>query len=341
LVALFPTRHSLGQVVTHSFEGEIVSVEGLSSDESGAMTPVGEIDGIAAGDFFTGALTYDLSAAVDEDASDSRGLYFFDPAVLETLSLSVEGLTVSTNPLLLSGADVGNDIVTELSANSDELELFSPAPLFSAGWTSTFPVGVQLSATFRDGSGAALDSDALPAEFDPADWDEAEVVLTAFQVSTPAGDFEEVRIIGRITLPTVLEVVLDVHPGSKVNPVNIRSRGALPVGILSTESSDATLIDPSTLLLGDPLLLVDGVAGASPWKWKVQDLNRDGLPDLMLHFWTQDMVTSGVISPETEMLGVMGLTFDGGEAMGVDAIKLIAPKAKAPPKPKKAKKGKK
>lgn len=340
LATLVSASRSAAQT-TFEFTGEIVSVQGIKWTSSGSPVWVDEVDGIAAGDAFSGSLTYDAAAGIDRDDSPSRGLYFFDPPLLETLRLTVSGRTCASDPGRLGGAEVRLGTTSELSADTDAFELFSSAPILPAGWGSSFPAGIQISALFRDGSGTALASDALPEEFSPHAWEDADIVLTAFQISTPDGDVEELQIVGRIHLPRVLEVVLDVHPGSRINPVNLKSRGALPVGLLSTESADATQIDPETLRLGDPLLMGDGATGAAPWKWKVTDLNRDGLPDLMLHFWTQDLVAGGVIEPQTELLGVMGMTFDGTQAIGVDDVKVLAPPSKSPEArpPKKPKSG--
>ncbi len=78
------------------------------------------------------------------------------------------------------------------------------------------------------------------------------------------------------------EVVIDIKPGSDENPINMRSKGVIPVAILSSETFNAPVdVDPSSLTFGH-----DGteqsLASAKP-----EDVNGDGLLDLICHFFTQ------------------------------------------------------
>jgi hypothetical protein len=84
-----------------------------------------------------------------------------------------------------------------------------------------------------------------------------------------------------------LSVEIDIKPGSEPNPVNPKSRGVVPVAVFSSESFDATDIDPSTVLLaGAPVAQKphDGRYMAHE-----QDVDGNGLTDLMLHFDTEGM----------------------------------------------------
>jgi hypothetical protein len=45
--------------------------------------------------------------------------------------------------------------------------------------------------------------------------------------------------------------VIDIKSGSDPNPINLRSRGVIPVAIISTDSFDATSIDPASVCFGD------------------------------------------------------------------------------------------
>jgi hypothetical protein len=46
------------------------------------------------------------------------------------------------------------------------------------------------------------------------------------------------------------EVDVDVKPGSDVNPIKLSSKGVIPVAILTTDTFDATTVDPSTVCFG-------------------------------------------------------------------------------------------
>jgi len=53
----------------------------------------------------------------------------------------------------------------------------------------------------------------------------------------------------------VSSVDIDIKPGSDQNTINLRSKGVIPVAILSSEDFDATNVDPTTVELegADPL----------------------------------------------------------------------------------------
>lgn len=71
---------------------------------------------------------------------------------------------------------------------------------------------------------------------------------------------------------------MDVKPGQ----INARAQGETPVAVYGSAGLPVSDIDRSTLTL----------EGQAPEKIQVSDLNGDGLPDLMLHFGTQALVTA-------------------------------------------------
>jgi len=113
-----------------------------------------------------------------------------------------------------------------------------------------------------------------------------------------------------------IKVQIDVKPGEHPNSINPKSRGIVPVAILSASGFDATVVDPSTVVfLG---ARVGNRRGAS----LVQDVNQDGYPDLVLRFLTQDlMIPSGA----TEA-GLTGRTKSGDYIEGTDSIVLVPPR---------------
>lgn len=81
----------------------------------------------------------------------------------------------------------------------------------------------------------------------------------------------------------VVEVAVDIKPGSYPNPLNVTSKGVVPVAILGSSSFDVTTIDPATVKL----------EGVSALRWSVEDVApADGYPDLVLHFDTQELVAA-------------------------------------------------
>ncbi|MFC1603690.1 hypothetical protein ACFL5F_01560 [Planctomycetota bacterium] len=95
------------------------------------------------------------------------------------------------------------------------------------------------------------------------------------------------------------EVIFDIKPGSDQNSINRKSKGVVPVAVFSTYNFDAGTINPASVLF----------AGASPVKWKLEDVDDDGDDDMMFHFRTQELdldPSSTEATLEAELLtGVM------------------------------------
>jgi hypothetical protein len=117
-------------------------------------------------------------------------------------------------------------------------------------------------------------------------------------------------------LPDVTPVQIDIKPGSAENPINLGSQGLLPVAILGTTAFDATTVDVATVRLAGASVAArnNGRLRAS-----VEDVNGDGLPDLVLHFETQDLQ---LLSQDT-MATLTGETTAGTMIMGQDAIRIV------------------
>ncbi len=131
------------------------------------------------------------------------------------------------------------------------------------------------------------------------------------------------------------EVFVDIKPGSCSNPLNVKSRGVLPVAVLGTKDFDVTTIDPASIQL----------EGLAPIRWSYedvatpfegepeacQDLDGDGYMDLTLKFKTQQLVgplSLGEFKGETITMRLTGkLTAeDGGTVIsGEDWVRVLNP----------------
>lgn len=123
-------------------------------------------------------------------------------------------------------------------------------------------------------------------------------------------------IITLVVAAAPLEVGLDIKPGSAVNSYNSRSRGRIPVALLSTEDFDAPTQTMIPLLTfgrsGDEQSLAGcGHAG--------EDVNGDGYLDLVCHFFAE---ATNFRFGDTE--GVLrGETTDGRLIEGTDSIRVL------------------
>lgn len=120
----------------------------------------------------------------------------------------------------------------------------------------------------------------------------------------------------RVNAVTSTPVGVDIKPGAWPNKVNLKSKGLLSVAVLSTADVDATTIDPSTIEFGDPALTGVAVPVRSSW----EDVNLDGLMDLVLKFSVPTLVANGAIDAASEELVLVGKTYDGDAVEGGDAI---------------------
>ena len=94
-----------------------------------------------------------------------------------------------------------------------------------------------------------------------------------------------------------VEATVDIKPGSCKNPLNLKSKGVLPVVILGSNMLDVANIDVASLRLSFP----DAdppKEGVNPVRSKLEDVTLadcagegpDGFVDLVLKFRTQDVV---------------------------------------------------
>lgn len=82
-------------------------------------------------------------------------------------------------------------------------------------------------------------------------------------------------------------ITLDVNPGSTANPVNLRSKGVIPVAVLTTTDFDATLVDVATACFGDAESPGERDCSEAHGRGHPEDVDADGDVDIVLHFETQ------------------------------------------------------
>ncbi len=134
--------------------------------------------------------------------------------------------------------------------------------------------------------------------------------------------------------PIAQSVPVDIKPGSDTTPINLKSKGVLPVAIYTTDGIDATQIDPETLLFGDPLLIADGQQPVSPLRWSIEDVNYDGWDDLSLKFSMRDLVDNMVLGDMSLEGYLAGQLYDGTEIAGRESIRIVpGPTAMSIPEP--------
>ena len=126
------------------------------------------------------------------------------------------------------------------------------------------------------------------------------IVLISLLVVVPAwanGDFE---------------VEIDIKPLSCPSSINPKSRGKIPVAIITTDVFDATTVDPASVMFTNSL--------ASPVRWAYEDFDGDGDIDLVLKFKTQECE----LPEEDGFLYIYGYLLDGTTTfIGDDWVNIV------------------
>ena len=106
---------------------------------------------------------------------------------------------------------------------------------------------------------------------------------------------------------------IDIKPGSDPNSINLKSKGKIPVVVLTTDTFDATQVDWRTVSFGP-------YGATEPHgRSHVKDVDNDGDMDVVLHFNTQD---TGIACDDTEAT-LTGETFGGEAFTGSDAVSIV------------------
>jgi len=136
----------------------------------------------------------------------------------------------------------------------------------------------------------------------------------------------------RALAPAEISVNIDIKPQACPNPLNIKSKGVLPVAILGTENFDVTEVDIASIRL----------VGVAPIRSSIEDVStpllekqdecdcisegEDGIDDLTLKFDTQEIVSAlGEVADGDELvLTLTGELSDGTPIEGEDCIIILS-----------------
>jgi hypothetical protein len=131
----------------------------------------------------------------------------------------------------------------------------------------------------------------------------------------------------------VVEVAVDIKPGSCPNPLNAASRGVLPLAILGTEEFDVNAIDATSVRLQDVGAVrssfKDVSAPAGGEECLCVEQGPDGHMDLTLKFKVQQLVQAlavtvdDLVTDDVLMLNVTGVLIDETGIEGADCVIVV------------------
>jgi uncharacterized repeat protein (TIGR01451 family) len=114
----------------------------------------------------------------------------------------------------------------------------------------------------------------------------------------------------------ILVVSIDIRPGNSINPINPKSKGEIRIAILSTKDFRAPADVNKTSLtfgrMGNERSLISCMRNA-------QDVNHDGMPDLVCRFSTQ---LAGFRPGDTKGI-LKGKTATGVLIEGHDSVRIV------------------
>jgi hypothetical protein len=116
--------------------------------------------------------------------------------------------------------------------------------------------------------------------------------------------------------PHHLYVLVDIKPGSYPNPINLGSRGTVPVALLGDAGFDVACVDTATVKFGQ---MHESDSGAAPQRFASEDVNGDGFMDIVFHFRVME---TGLLLTDREAC-LHGMLQDGTHFCGHDTIVII------------------
>lgn len=122
---------------------------------------------------------------------------------------------------------------------------------------------------------------------------------------------------GNLDSSCVIEVTIDIKPGSYPNSINLGSNGNVPVAILGSQTFDVTTVDPYSISLAGAAVNLKGKAQTPQTSF--EDINSDGFMDLIVQVSTESLVLS---EGDSEAI-LTGMTYDGTPISGKDTVRIV------------------
>jgi hypothetical protein len=139
-----------------------------------------------------------------------------------------------------------------------------------------------------------------------------------FNHALSAADIGAIYNAGSAGKCKAIQVAIDIKPGSDPNSINLGSAGVIPVAIFSTDTFDATTIDPFSIDLNGATVKIVGNKNLKPL-CNAEDADGDGLVDLVCKVYTVDFI----VEVGESVAELHGMTVDGEEIIGQDFIRIV------------------
>lgn len=291
-------------------EGSTATNSGSFSDPDGdAVTLTASVGTLTD----NGNGTWSWSFATTDGPNESQTVTVTATDALDASASVTFALTVNNVP---PNVDAGPDAGIESNETFDFSGTFSDPGVidFPWNWVIAWGDGTQAEGSTGDQSAPIEASHQFCAAGDYT------IRLTVTDKDGGSGFDEMTLSVAYQTVPIMIRP--DDHP----NPINLRSRGRLAVAVLSTADFNATLLDPSSVVLGDENGTETPVARRPNGTYfaTVEDVNGDGLPDMVLHFEVPALVANGDLTLASTSLVLRGFLSDGcTNVRGEDSVRVV------------------
>ena len=242
-----------------------------------------------------------------------------------SIAVQALGATPGILPVTVLFDNVTTEGITTLSTSSSGpappigFQLGDPPTYFDLTTTAQFvgPVTVCIDYSFM---GFTNESLLTLEHFEDTDGDGIADNWVDQTVSRDADNNIICATVGTFSIfavfgPTQRSVVIDIKPGSDPNCINLGSNGVIPVAILTTDTFDASTVDPLSVTLQDAAVRIKGKSGNAG---SLEDVDSDGDLDLVLQVFNDLNLAEG---QSTATLS--GNLFDGTPIEGTDSICVV------------------
>ena len=228
--------------------------------------------------------------------------------------------TTGNRPVAITFDTVVEEGVTYVASSSSgpqpplNFQLGNPPVYYEIDTTATYSAPVTICINYTRLSFRGPESRLVLAHWEDPNWvdrtisrDPSENIICAQVTSfSPFAVFE----------PAVIEVEIDIKPGSYPNSINLGSNGTVPVAILSSPGFNAGTLDPASVTLSGATVELRGKG--TPMA-SLEDVNGDGLPDLVVHVSTE---TFQLTTGDTVAI-ITGQTYEGIPIQGAGTVRIV------------------
>jgi len=229
-------------------------------------------------------------------------------------------MTTGTTPVTLTFSEVTQPGLTQLTTTTEAnppplgFMLGDPPTYYSLSTTVVFSGSIELCIDYNGMAFSIPEADLRLHHFENGQWTDVTVLPVDTTNKVICGIVTSLSPFAIFEPPLAVEI--DIKPGSLVNPVNPKSKGTIPVAILSSHEFDAPgSVDRFSLTFGrtgqeESLAFCAGSA---------EDVNGDGFLDIVCHFYTQP---ARFRTGDAEGI-LQGKTIEGRIIEGRDSVRII------------------